>query len=239
MALGWGVAGAAHCVQWLVFGVDVTFGAAPWALTGAYLYSAAAIGVALATFGLFRLFFDGPPASLATETAAATRATALVGGILWGLGCAVIALGCWRGWSGGAVFLAHLPLLVAAILLGFHCRVLYVVAFLLGRSERALQASTIGFPVTVFLLLVASAWFSLIGRIALISFVSFVFTTLFCGVFSVRFFYANVDVGVGIRWARRNLDEAHDRYLRKVGKWEARARADREKEKRFGTSVRH
>jgi len=238
LRLGWGVAGLALFLQWVVFAAAVSFGGAPWALTGQVLYAAAAAGSSLAAIGSLRLLVLAPPIEVARQTMVGTRFIGVTGCGLWGLTCAVVAFGMWRGWDSGVLYLVHLGFLPASVLLAFYCRTMYVVAAMVGRSEQSVQTATVGFPMTVLALLVICAWFVFIGPIPLISFITVLFTSFFCGVFTLRFFYGNANVGAGIWWARRNLDEAVDRYRRKVERWEARARADREKERVHGSSAR-
>jgi len=238
LRLGWTSAGLAHALQWGVFGAAVSFGGAPWALSGQALYALAAVGAAMATLASVHLLVLAAPVEVERQTTAFTRVTGVLGCGLWAAACAVIAFGMWRGWGAGAIYLVHLSFLPASFLLAFYCRTMYILASMVGRSERGVQTATLGFPMSIFALLVICAWFVSIGFIPLISFITVLFTTFFCGVFTLRFFYGNADVGAGIWWARRNMDEAVDRYRRKVERWEARARADREKERVHGSSAR-
>ncbi|MFT3685578.1 MAG: hypothetical protein QM783_11720 [Phycisphaerales bacterium] len=140
-------------------------------------------------------------------------------------------------WSAEILLAVHGSFLLASILLGFHCRVMYALAWMVGRSETMMQAATLGLPIALIALLLSTSFFVLIATIPLITFICCCFLLMFCGYIWGRFIYANYDIGNGIAWSRHNLDAAVDRYRRKVERWREQARVDREREKKFGNSA--
>lgn len=237
LSLGWAIGGLALSAQWLAFAADASFGGIPWAVTGQYLYPVAALFSLVATVATLRLFITDPPIALRTQTTPFTRTVALLGSLLWALTSAAVGLGLWRGWSDSTLVALHGGFLLASILLSFHCRVMYALAWMVGRSEAAMQSTTLSLPIALATLLAASSFFVLVATIPLITFLTCCFLLMFCGYIWGRFVYANYDIGNGIAWSRYNLDAAVDRYRRKVERWRAQARIDRERERQFGNSA--
>ncbi|MFT3685579.1 MAG: hypothetical protein QM783_11725 [Phycisphaerales bacterium] len=64
LALGWVICGVALALQWTSFAADVSFGGVPWALSGQFLYPAAAFGALIATYASLRIFVTDPPLAL-------------------------------------------------------------------------------------------------------------------------------------------------------------------------------
>ncbi|MDP1662841.1 MAG: hypothetical protein Q8L55_13080, partial [Phycisphaerales bacterium] len=178
-AAGWAACGLALALQWLVFAAGASFADTPWALTGSFLYALAAIASAAASFASFQLVIADPPMEVAAQTATFTRITALAGSLLWSATCGLVAFGCWRDWGSGPVLACHGGFFLASILLSFHCRVMLVIAHMVGRAENAIRSAALGLPFSIVVLLAASSWFVFIGRVPLISFVSCMFITLF------------------------------------------------------------
>lgn len=237
-ALGWGGCCLALAMQWFAFGISASFGDVPWDVTGIYAYAAAAVCSAAATVASFFMLVADPPPDLRKDTAIGTRITAVIASALWSLSCAATAYGFWKGWSIYGVIAAHGAIVVSSLILAFHCRVMFVLAGMVGRSEQGIRAATLGFPLATFVFFAAGVWFAMIGRIPLISFVTCIFVTLFAGVFAFGFFFSNVNIGCGVWWVKDNLDAAADRYERKVERWRERARRDLAHEKRFGNSAK-
>ena len=240
LLFAWGWAGCciALSLQWFIFGISASFSDVPWDVTGIYTYAAAAACAGVATGASYFMLVADPPPDLVKETAAATRITAVVSSALWTLSCAATAYGFWKGWPSYGIIAAHGAVVLSSFFLAFHCRVMLVLAGMVGRSEQGIRAATLGFPFATTVFFAASVWFAMIGRIPLISFVTCIFITLIGGIFALGFFFSNFNIGCGVWWVKDNLDAAADRYERKVERWRERARHDVAREKRFGNSAR-
>lgn len=247
LSLGWGVAGLGVILVWAAHLGSGGLGERVSQVSAVLGYGLGAIGGCATALACVRLFLTHPPATVKDDLHAVTRFAVVSACGAWCVANIPGLLDAHRALMNPIIpfiwnRLEPGPLLLLALAwfpLAFYCRGMSTLGAMVDRGERTFRSGVIGFPVCAAILLGVAWWCEQVSGRAEGTFVVLIGATMVVGLFPATFVTANIRVGTAIWWAPQNLKQSLTRDERRREKWEARARADREKERRFGNSSRH